>query len=145
MRTTRHISSVLAKYGVPKSVLDRMLHTALHDMIYLSNAELAVIFFSSRSRHTRCSRDWSSDVCSSDLMTRAGPGRPATVRKVPIIDGRLIAASSDRTGAPRSSDASSPATEIVAPTNRTAATAIAADWLTDATRIPPSNGPMMVP
>src|SRR2546422_10089332 len=24
-------------------------------------------FFSSRSRHTRCSRDWSSDVCSSDL------------------------------------------------------------------------------
>src|SRR2546429_584237 len=25
-----------------------------------------VIFFSSRRRHTRCSRDWSSDVCSSD-------------------------------------------------------------------------------
>src|SRR6266436_2444349 len=23
--------------------------------------------FSSRRRHTRCSRDWSSDVCSSDL------------------------------------------------------------------------------
>src|SRR2546429_5748959 len=28
-------------------------------------------FFSSRRRHTRCSRDWSSDVCSSDLF----PGR----------------------------------------------------------------------
>src|SRR2546429_8528139 len=26
-----------------------------------------VVFFSSRRRHTRCSRDWSSDVCSSDL------------------------------------------------------------------------------
>src|SRR2546422_10373525 len=26
-------------------------------------------FFSSRRRHTRCSRDWSSDVCSSDLAT----------------------------------------------------------------------------
>src|SRR2546429_7915016 len=26
-------------------------------------------FFSSRRRHTRCSRDWSSDVCSSDLNT----------------------------------------------------------------------------
>src|SRR5256884_3801904 len=26
-------------------------------------------FFSSRRRHTRCSRDWSSDVCSSDLVT----------------------------------------------------------------------------
>src|SRR3989337_1409555 len=25
-------------------------------------------FFSSRRRHTRCYRDWSSDVCSSDLM-----------------------------------------------------------------------------
>src|SRR2546422_1451033 len=27
-------------------------------------------FFSSRRRHTRCSRDWSSDVCSSDLRAR---------------------------------------------------------------------------
>src|SRR5690606_40363882 len=26
-----------------------------------------VFFFSSRRRHTRFSRDWSSDVCSSDL------------------------------------------------------------------------------
>src|SRR5207245_5732093 len=25
-------------------------------------------FFSSRRRHTRCYRDWSSDVCSSDLQ-----------------------------------------------------------------------------
>src|SRR6202051_5357330 len=25
-------------------------------------------FFSSRRRHTRCSCDWSSDVCSSDLV-----------------------------------------------------------------------------
>src|SRR3989449_4977223 len=28
---------------------------------------MTVFFFSSRRRHTRCSRDWSSDVCSSDL------------------------------------------------------------------------------
>src|SRR3989304_2056768 len=28
---------------------------------------VAVKFCSSRRRHTRCSRDWSSDVCSSDL------------------------------------------------------------------------------
>src|SRR5690606_40289316 len=26
-----------------------------------------ISLFSSRRRHTRCSRDWSSDVCSSDL------------------------------------------------------------------------------
>src|SRR3989442_15004038 len=27
-----------------------------------------LFFFSSRRRHTRCGRDWSSDVCSSDLV-----------------------------------------------------------------------------
>src|SRR5215475_10161709 len=27
-----------------------------------------LVFFSSRRRHTRFSRDWSSDVCSSDLL-----------------------------------------------------------------------------
>src|SRR5262245_63715408 len=27
-------------------------------------------FFSSRRRHTRCLSDWSSDVCSSDLVLR---------------------------------------------------------------------------
>src|SRR2546429_2053001 len=32
-------------------------------------------FFSSRSRHTSCSRDWSSDVCSSDLERRKVGGR----------------------------------------------------------------------
>src|SRR6266436_8574599 len=31
---------------------------------------LFFFFFSSRRRHTRCSRDWSSDVCSSDLLWR---------------------------------------------------------------------------
>src|SRR5690606_40031998 len=29
-------------------------------------------FFSSRRRHTRFSRDWSSDVCSSDLIVMSG-------------------------------------------------------------------------
>src|SRR5699024_1784948 len=29
-------------------------------------------FFSSRRRHTRSKRDWSSDVCSSDLLSEAG-------------------------------------------------------------------------
>src|SRR5699024_12082306 len=29
-----------------------------------------LFFFSSRRRHTRSKRDWSSDVCSSDLQTR---------------------------------------------------------------------------
>src|SRR2546421_3870647 len=32
-------------------------------------------FFSSRRRHTRSDRDWSSDVCSSDLAVTRGPQR----------------------------------------------------------------------
>src|SRR5690606_39874334 len=36
-------------------------------------------FFSSRRRHTRFSRDWSSDVCSSDLGTL--PSTRATARR----------------------------------------------------------------
>src|SRR2546429_4891632 len=43
-------------------------------------------FFSSRRRHTRCSRDWSSDVCSSDLLLAslalvqvAAPGKERTL------------------------------------------------------------------
>src|SRR5690606_40200695 len=32
---------------------------------------LSCFFFSSRRRHTRFSRDWSSDVCSSDLSLAA--------------------------------------------------------------------------
>src|SRR5256885_3899956 len=33
-----------------------------------SAADLVVFFFSSRRRHTRLQGDWSSDVCSSDLV-----------------------------------------------------------------------------
>src|SRR5215813_9728289 len=51
-------------------------------------------FFSSRRRHTRCGRDWSSDVCSSDLAAeaaaaaevaglRAGTARVADLRARP--------------------------------------------------------------
>src|SRR5690606_40128477 len=35
----------------------------------------AIFFFSSRRRHTRFSRDWSSDVCSSDLVSLSHTGR----------------------------------------------------------------------
>src|SRR3989449_11519371 len=38
-------------------------------------------FFSSRRRHTRCSRDWSSDVCSSDLGQV-----PLALARVPGLD-----------------------------------------------------------
>src|SRR2546429_5127111 len=37
-------------------------------------------FFSSRRRHTRCSRDWSSDVCSSDLNELSAEEKASLVR-----------------------------------------------------------------
>src|SRR5687768_13300973 len=37
------------------------------------------VYVSSRRRHTRCSRDWSSDVCSSDL----GKGLMGTLLRYP--------------------------------------------------------------
>src|SRR5204863_5493319 len=42
-------------------------------------------FFSSRRRHTRSLRDWSSDVCSSDL---AGGGRCLAIGIRIVEDGR---------------------------------------------------------
>src|SRR5690606_40519817 len=33
-----------------------------------NHGKIRVFFFSSRRRHTSFSRDWSSDVCSSDLL-----------------------------------------------------------------------------
>src|SRR3712207_1378414 len=42
----------------------------------------SVFFFSSRRRHTRYWRDWSSDVCSSDLAERiVAPAALANVRR----------------------------------------------------------------
>src|SRR3712207_4765576 len=43
---------------------------------------IVFFFFSSRRRHTRYWRDWSSDVCSSDLLEpRKSTGRPRKVNE----------------------------------------------------------------
>src|SRR5690606_40594814 len=41
-------------------------------------------FFSSRRRHTRFSRDWSSDVCSSDLAIYAPDAPYFELPRVPL-------------------------------------------------------------
>src|SRR3989449_9922278 len=41
-------------------------------------------FFSSRRRHTRCSRDWSSDVCSSDLALSAADSGLVALRQTDV-------------------------------------------------------------
>src|SRR5689334_17478520 len=42
-------------------------------------------FFSSRRRHTRWNCDWSSDVCSSDLRTRAGVMPLTWLKRTPVV------------------------------------------------------------
>src|SRR5690606_39790765 len=66
-------------------------------------------FFSSRRRHTRFSRDWSSDVCSSDLAVMFGhkqmqvainainelvaeAGKPKWTWAAPAADANMVAA-----------------------------------------------------
>src|SRR5215510_15874238 len=44
---------------------------------------LFFFFFSSRRRHTRWPRDWSSDVCSSDLGCGRGAVLLAAARRLP--------------------------------------------------------------
>src|SRR6266700_5899040 len=48
------------------AAMTMLSHMLMHS--FSSSAlEISLFFFSSRRRHTRFSRDWSSDVCSSDL------------------------------------------------------------------------------
>src|ERR1041385_9364018 len=46
---------------------------------------MELFFFSSRRRHTICSRDWSSDVCSSDL-----PATHGVLRLVLELEGETV-------------------------------------------------------
>src|SRR2546429_3757328 len=50
-----------------QSVGNRCRHFRVICAIGGACMDVIFFFFSSRRRHTRCSRDWSSDVCSSDL------------------------------------------------------------------------------
>src|SRR5271167_477847 len=56
-------------------------------------------FFSSRRRHTRSKRDWSSDVCSSDLSSIAyykpEGGTPLSISPLRITPTRIVWASED--------------------------------------------------
>src|SRR5690606_40476366 len=49
-----------------------------------------LFFFSSRRRHTRFSRDWSSDVCSSDLDSGLNEVVAANLDKVDARDGAIL-------------------------------------------------------
>src|SRR2546430_4060245 len=76
-----------------------------------------IFFFSSRRRHTRFDCDWSSDVCSSDLLLLGSPqpvpsltdtDAPAVVRVDPSIATRIDAIVSDYVKGLTSLDPNSP-------------------------------------
>src|SRR2546422_4053671 len=70
-------------------------------MLYLL---LTFFFFSSRRRHTRCSRDWSSDVCSSDLEPpRDRHFRPRHRQRAVVAEGQLDLGEPDRLSRDRKS------------------------------------------
>src|SRR5438445_12325977 len=54
-----------------------------------------MFFFSSRRRHTSYWRDWSSDVCSSDLGDDLGDFDPAIAVRMPTIDKIIPADAAD--------------------------------------------------
>src|SRR3989442_11014125 len=53
-----------------------MLRCAPNQFVVAFYVFTIFFFFSSRRRHTRCGRDWSSDVCSSDLDLGSAPVCP---------------------------------------------------------------------
>src|SRR5215203_5125849 len=67
---------------------------------------MVFFFFSSRRRHTRYWRDWSSDVCSSDL-------RPRRALAAAVAGGCVFCTLGPST--PRVSAAAAPAPAVMAP------------------------------
>src|SRR6266852_4158642 len=52
----------------PLNTRDRLIVTAMQ-LFWEKGYGSTSVFFASRRRHTNCYRDWSSDVCSSDLAS----------------------------------------------------------------------------
>src|SRR6185295_8606819 len=69
-------------------------HACLYNAFPHMNQNKFFFFFSSRRRHTRYWRDWSSDVCSSDLPDEGGTDEivstlEARIDRLDALRGRL--------------------------------------------------------
>src|SRR2546428_1479393 len=79
-----------AKVGIDEHKGDVLASLERGDVVFL-------FFFSSRRRHTRSDRDWSSDVCSSDLTVRLVVShlegmRSGTRQELGVLAGRRVVA-----------------------------------------------------
>src|SRR5699024_6404365 len=72
----------------------------------------ATFFFSSRRRHTRSKRDWSSDVCSSDLTASRRRPQPRSPRAMPPVISSTWVTASYRTPWRRTSPRLSPSSTL---------------------------------
>src|SRR6266704_3719140 len=62
----------------------------------MREGEIVFFFFSSRRRHTRSKRDWSSDVCSSDLVDIMVDSVPPSLPHIRAGKVRALAVTSAR-------------------------------------------------
>src|SRR6266536_1822315 len=82
----RHLHELLAQVGKVECALAHTLGNARgllgidRGRGLLHQRDDVVYFFSGISRHTRSTRDWSTDVCSSDLRPRRQRGHPRAGR-----------------------------------------------------------------
>src|SRR5438128_9246228 len=60
---------------------------SVSDLVHIVLLSFSFFFFSSRRRHTRCYRDWSSDVCSSDLTNQQQILKASRVRYLLLVGG----------------------------------------------------------
>src|SRR5256885_7580082 len=86
------------------ATLHFIIHTAANLFFFLilflicTCALVCFFFFSSRRRHTRLQGDWSSDVCSSDLIAPIFSGRCSCTGRARSCDSAVeIALEVDRT------------------------------------------------
>src|SRR5437868_10437622 len=71
-------------------MMDIRLRTELLGSLFACCLFFFFFFFSSRRRHTRSKRDWSSDVCSSDLRGWISALRGEIQPRL-SFDGRFVA------------------------------------------------------
>src|SRR5205809_687767 len=90
VKLVKDFLKVRCRLGLLRFLISCLIWLELVGSMQLIKERILVIifFFSSRRRHTRCSRDWSSDVCSSDL---ARHGVQAGAAHADHADARQVA------------------------------------------------------